>query len=143
MIRYAKRISPDSYAVVVGLGGDAAYYEERGFTPQDVEESPSGGWYLAGHVPPPVLTVADYDAAMEAHLKAEREARGYTSREPSDYAGSSVARWAQDAADWISHRDAVMIYALGVINHYTETGEAPTLDEFKAALPAIEWTINE
>ena len=97
----------------------------------------------AADPPPPTLTVDDYDRAMEEHLKAEREARGYTSREPSDYAGSAVTRWAQDAADWIAHRDAVMLYALGVINHYRETGEAPSLEEFKAALPVIEWTENE
>ena len=90
-----------------------------------------------------VTTAADYDRAMEDHLRREREERGYTTREPSDYAGSSVARWAQDAADWIAHRDAVMLYGLAVIDHYEETGEAPTLEEFKAALPVIQWTNNE
>lgn len=90
----------------------------------------------------PLPTPKDYDDAMEAHLKAEREARGYTLREPSDYAGSTVPRWAQDAQDWIIHRDAVMNYALEVMNHYAETGEAPTLEEFKAALPVITWTYN-
>lgn len=91
--------------------------------------------------PQPVL--ADYDKAMEAHLLAERSARGYTLREPSDYKDSSVPRWAQDALDWIAHRDAVMLYGLEVMNHYAETGEAPTLEEFKAALPVIEWTLKE
>jgi len=75
--------------------------------------------------PPP--TVADYDKAMEDHLAAERAARGYTIREPSDYKDSSVERWNQDAIDWISHRDAVMLYGLEVMNHYAETGEAPSL----------------
>jgi len=93
--------------------------------------------------PDPVITADTYDQAMEAHLQAEREARGYTSREPSDYKGSSVARWAQDAEDWISHRDAVMLYGLEVMNHYAETGEAPTLEEFKAALPVIHWTLED
>ena len=90
----------------------------------------------------PLPTVADYDKAMEDHLLEERTARGYTLREPSDYAGSSVRRWAQDAQDWIAHRDAVMLYGLEVMNHYAETGEAPTLEEFKAALPVIEWTLE-
>ena len=94
--------------------------------------------HLVVSEPPP--TLADYDAAMEAHLKAEREARGYTLREPSDYAGSSVERWAQDAADWIAHRDAVMLYALDVLNHVEAGDPAPTLDEFKNALPVIEWS---
>ena len=51
--------------------------------------------------PPP--TVADYDKAMEDHLLAERSARGYTTREPSDYKDSTVPRWAQDASDWIAN----------------------------------------
>lgn len=95
-------------------------------------------WVL--YTPPPKLE--DYDKALEDHLKKERIARGYTTREPSDYAGSSVPRWAQDAADWIAHRDEVMLYALEIENHYIETGEGPTLEEFKARLPRIIWTIN-
>ena len=91
--------------------------------------------------PPP--TVADYDKAMEDHLLAERSARGYTTREPSDYKDSTVPRWAQDASDWIAHRDAVMLYGLEVMNHYEETGEAPTIEEFKAALPVIVWSFTE
>ena len=91
--------------------------------------------------PPP--TLADYDKAVEDHLLAERTERGYTSREPSDYAGSSVPRWAQDATDWIAHRDAVMLYALEVMNRYSETGEAPSLADFRSALPSITWTFGE
>ena len=91
----------------------------------------------------PLPTVADYDKAMEAHLLAERTARGYTSREPSDYAGSSVPRWAQDAVDWIAHRDAVMLYGLEVQNRYAESGSAPALEEFREALPKIRWSFKE
>jgi len=91
----------------------------------------------------PPVTVEDYDHAMEDHLRREREERGYTTREPSDYKDSAITRWAQDAADWIAHRDAVMLYALDVINRYHETGVAPSLEEFRAALPRIEWTINQ
>lgn len=83
---------------------------------------------------------ADYDAAMEAHLRAERDARGYTDREPTDYALSSVPRFAQDARDWAAHRDAVMLYGLEIINRFIETGTAPTLAEFKDGLPVIKWT---
>lgn len=83
---------------------------------------------------------ADYDAAMEAHLRAERDARGYTDREPTDYLQSGVQRWRQDALDWVLHRDSVMLYGLSVINRFIETGAAPTLAEFKAGLPVIKWT---
>lgn len=90
----------------------------------------------------PLPTLADYDAAMEAHLRAERVERGYTTREPDAYINSQVPRWAQDARDWVAHRDAVMGYALDLINA-VERGERtpPTMAEFTAGLPRIEWTI--
>lgn len=92
--------------------------------------------------PPP--TLADFDAAMEQHLYEERAVRGYTTREPDAYLNSSVPRWAQDARDWVAHRDAVMGYALALINA-VDDGErdAPTLAEFRAGLPTIEWTYKE
>ena len=102
-----------------------------------------GDYFEVIAIPQPQVTLADYDFAVESHLKAERIARGYTEREPSDYAGSSVARWAQDAADWIAHRDAVMVYALEVLNAVKAGGEAPSLDDFKAALPKIAWTAQD
>lgn len=98
--------------------------------------------YIIKSMPQPDITLKDYDKVMEQHLLSERVARGYTNREPSDYANSAVERWAQDARDWIAHRDEVMLYALQVENHYQETGEAPTIEEFKAALPVIHWTIE-
>ena len=89
-------------------------------------------------------TLADFDAAMEQHLYEERAARGYTTREPDAYINSSVPRWAQDARDWVAHRDAVMAYALTLMNQ-VEDGErdAPTMAEFRAGLPTIEWTYTE
>ena len=89
------------------------------------------------------ITIQDYDRIMEDHLREERIARGYTLRQPSDYLGSNVQRWKQDAQDWIEHRDAVMLYGLGIMNTYKETGEAPSLEEFKNNLPVITWTYQE
>ena len=83
----------------------------------------------------------DYDAAMEAHLLATRVARGYTLREPSPtYDNSPNARWASDAADWKAFFTAVLEYGLAVQNEYAVTGKAPSLDEFKAGLPRMNWT---
>ena len=95
--------------------------------------------YEYGDPPPPTLD--DFDIAMEEHLRRERVARGYTTREPDSYLTSSNARWKQDAEDWVAHRDAVMEYALGLINA-VEAGEAaiPTMEEFTAGLPEIEWS---
>lgn len=90
------------------------------------------------------LSMADYDAAMEDHLRGEREGRGYTTREPDAYLTSQVPRWASDARDWVAHRDAVMGYALGLINAVRAgQREPPTVDEFVAGLPRITWTYVE
>ena len=92
----------------------------------------------------PAPTMADFDAAMEEHLTEERMERGYTTREPDVYLNSQVPRWASDARDWVAHRDAVMLYALEVMNA-VEAGmrEPPTMAEFKAGLPQIEWSYAE
>lgn len=111
----------------------------------DGYELQSGMWirkYRYEDAPAP--TLADFDAAMEEHLRTEREARGYTTREPDVYLNSQVPRWAQDARDWIAHRDAVMLYALEIMNAVKfNMREPPTLEEFKAGLPVIEWSYAE
>ena len=90
-----------------------------------------------------LISVADYDRAMEDHLLATRVARGYTLREPSPtYDNSPNARWASDAADWKAFFTAVMEYGLAVQNEYAATGKAPSLEEFKAGLPVIEWSVK-
>ncbi len=95
------------------------------------------GGLVLEEIPP---TLADYDRAMEAHLTSARVARGYTAREPDCYANSSNPRWKQDAADWIAFRDSVMEYGLAVMNEYSATGKAPTLEDFKKGLPVIKWS---
>ena len=92
----------------------------------------------------PAPTLEAFDFAMEEHLTAERMERGYTTREPDSYLTSSVPRWAQDARDWVAHRDAVMEYALGIMNAVKAGArEPPTVAEFKAGLPQIEWSCAE
>ena len=107
-----------------------------------VEDNQLVAKYTYEDLPPP--TLEDFDNAMEQHLKAERDERGYTTREPDSYLTSSMDRWAQDARDWVAHRDAVMEYALGLINA-VESGERepPTMEEFVAGLPKIVWTYTE
>ena len=98
-------------------------------------------WVLVD-VPQP--TLADFDAAMEDHLVQERSARGYTTREPTAYLTSGNARWASDARDWVAHVDAVMAYALELINDVqARTIPQPTLAEFRASLPRITWSYQE
>lgn len=98
------------------------------------------GW--VSDQPEKPVTADDYDAAMEAHIAAARIARGYTTREPDAYLNSRNERWAMDAMDYIAFRDAVMEYGLMVQNEFVKTGKAPSLDDFKAGLPQIEWTFR-
>lgn len=96
------------------------------------------------YVDAPLPTLDEYDSAMEDHLYQERSARGYTTREPDAYLSSANPRWAQDARDWVAHRDAVMAYALTLINGVQSgTIVQPTLAEFRASLPRITWSYQE
>lgn len=117
---------------------------DEGYTATlDGYEAQDGKWVKLWKVEPIVYTPDDYDNAMEDYIREVRIARGYTTREPDDYFGSSNPRWAQDAKDWVAFRDAVMTYALDVINTYAKTGNAPTLAEFKAGFPKMVWTYQE
>ena len=90
-----------------------------------------------------LISVSDYERVMEDHLLVTRVARGYTLREPSPtYDNSPNARWASDAADWKAFFTAVMEYGLAVQNEYAATGKAPSLEEFKAGLPQMKWSIE-
>lgn len=95
--------------------------------------------------PPPAATEiqATYDRAMEDYLKSVRVARGYTLREPSDYVGSNVPRWAADAADWIAFRDEVLLYGLGILNSALSGAELPSLEDFISGMPVITWSYTE
>lgn len=95
------------------------------------------------YIDAPAPSVEDYDAAMEEHLREEREERGYTTREPDAYLDSEVPRWAADARDWVAHRDAVMLYALDILNAVERGESAPSLADFRAGLPCITWSFAE
>lgn len=124
-------------------GEIAAKFGLDRMTEKEIVYGYDGKLYIEGEEPERPSTFKDYDNAMEAHLDAEKSERGYTKREPSDYRGSSNPRWAQDADDWISHRDAVMEYGLDIENKAKRGETVPTLDEFKANLPKIVWTYQD
>ena len=87
-------------------------------------------------------SVEEYDQVMEDYITQTRMERGYTTREPSAYANSSVPRFAQDAKDWQKFLDETMLYGMKVRDEYASTGIAPTIDEFKENLPKIVWTYD-
>lgn len=93
--------------------------------------------------PEPVYTYDDYNRAMEDYIYSVRFQRGYDEREPSFYIHSSNPRWKSDAQDWVAFIDAIMTYALPVLNKYKNNEEVPTLAEFKAGFPKMVWTYQE
>lgn len=145
---YVANPSADDYASIM-----AYPRSEESFLPPTVDDEhravpdgycvTDGKWVKMWRVEPIVYTADDYDAAMEDYLREVRFERGYTTREPDDYFGSSNPRWEADARDWVAFRDAVMTYALDIINTYAATGNAPTLAEFKAGFPKMEWSLND
>ena len=131
---------------IISCTKDPGIAERYGFdreTDREIVHGYNGKLYFEGEAPERPVTFDDYDRAMEAHLDAEKAERGYTKREPSDYKDSSNPRWAQDAVDWIAHRDEVMAYGLEVENKAKRGEPVPTLDEFKTALPRIVWTFAD
>ena len=156
--RYAKiieRTGKQHLAFAVG-GKDEAWYEKRGFLEYGgVEPVRLHGRKTVAIVPVVIggkiihariykdMSPHDYDVVMENYITEVRCARGYTLREPSSYEDSAEPRWRSDAADWPPFLDAVMLYGLKVQNEYTATGKAPTIAEFVAGLPKMEWSYKE
>lgn len=92
------------------------------------------------------ITMQDYDAIMQQYIMSVRYARGYTSRQPTDYLNSSTPRWKQDALDFIAFRDKCLQFGQSVINNYQTTGIVPSLEQFEKNLKqtcVCIWTYNE
>lgn len=134
----------DEKRVVQAIHEDSVMLPETAYPRWTLVQMESG-YRLGDTLPEKQLTVGDYDQAMEAYIAKVRIDRGYTLREPSNFTDSRNARWAQDAVDFILFRDQVLEYGQEVMNHYTSTGEAPTLEAFKLALSMIkcEWSYTE
>lgn len=64
MIKYAKIENETTKSCIVGLGNNAAAYQARGMTLQEVEQGPDGNWYLSGFAP--VAPPPDYQDLRRA-----------------------------------------------------------------------------
>ena len=92
------------------------------------------------------ISMQDYDALLENYIFETRYARGYTSRQPTDYINSSTPRWKQDALDFIAFRDKCLQFGQSIINNYQTTGIVPSLEQFEKQLKqtcVCIWTYNE
>ena len=96
--------------------------------------------------PQKTITLLDYDAIMQQYITETRYARGYTTRQPTDYLNSNTPRWKQDALDFIAFRDKCLQFGQSVINNYQATGIVPSLEQFEKNLKqtcVCIWTYNE
>lgn len=90
-------------------------------------------------VPPP--TLADFQAAIDAHVDAVAGQRNYSSGTScASYAASTVPQWQGEATTFIAWRDGVWAYAYAELDR-VETGQrpAPAVTDFVAELPTIVW----
>lgn len=144
-IENGKLVSPPTFDKMTGTSNchlNTNWLVENGYT-QWTDEQIQNFYNDDKSTSEPILiTAQDYDDAMEEHLLRQREARGYTLREPSDYKDDPYERFAQDALDWIAYRSQIMVYCLQIQNDYLEGKPIPSLSEFKRNLPDIVWTIK-
>lgn len=101
----------------------------------------SGDFVPPDPLPPEPPTVAEYQAAIEAYVDATAVARQYRDAiSLASYANSTVPGWATEAGIFVAWRDAVWQYAYGQLE-LVQAGsrDVPTVAEFIAELPAIEW----
>lgn len=88
-------------------------------------------------------TIEDYRIAIQAHVDAVAVGRLYDSAVSlASYATSTNPAWADEAAAFIAWRDEVWIFAYAELAKVTADPpqrEQPTVEDFIAELPGIEW----
>lgn len=84
---------------------------------------------------------SDYEARVQGHIDITARSRGYRSGDAlATYVSSAIPTWNAEAQAFIIWRDSVWVYA------HTELAKVlaaertqPTLADFIAELPAMEW----
>lgn len=86
-------------------------------------------------------TVADYAAAIEAHIDTVAKGRAYSGAVSlASYLASTNPQWAAEAQAFVAWRGAVWIYAYAEMDKVLSAQRPqPTIPELIAELPAITW----
>lgn len=89
------------------------------------------------------VTLADYVAAIEAHIEATASAKAYSGAVSlAIYVNSTVPQWAAEAAAFVAWRDGVWSYAYAeMAKVQAGTRSQPTVAELVAELPSIGWPV--
>lgn len=84
--------------------------------------------------------LAAYKAAFDAHLDAVAQERQYDNRLTiPDYIASTNPQWAAEAQAYIAWRDQALVSMFGQWSAVEAGGDPPSIEDFIAELPAIEW----
>lgn len=93
---------------------------------------------------PLVPAIDDYKAAFDAHLDSVAQSKSYDNRVTiATYASSTNPVWAAEAQAFIEWRDAALASMFAQLAVVQAGGDAPTIAQFVAALPAIVWPSAE
>lgn len=102
-------------------------------------------WQAEGNViepwSPPAPTREDFRFAIQAHVDAVAQAHDYNDGNAlAGYANSTNPLWAAQSGAFIAWRDAVWEHAHAELDNVTAGVRAtPTVADFVAELPVIEW----
>ncbi len=115
-------------------------------------EAPQGcqpGWVLIDGQwqpqPLPNLTkeqlINDYQQSLQDHIDIKAQEKDYLDGNScASYANSTISEWSNQAHIFIAWRDACWQYAYVVLNNYRDNVEnSPSIDEFIANAPTINW----
>ena len=85
--------------------------------------------------------MASFQSAIQTHVDQAAVAKLYNDGNAlAGYVNSTVPQWSSEAQAFVAWRDAVWLYAYAELDK-VQTGQrpVPTVDEFLAELPEIEW----
>lgn len=161
MNAYAKVIDEETKACIVGLGNPdgvfskreelrtdeetgeeyyetvtvtvGEYYTSQGMTLQDVEQSETGGWYLAGYAPQKPLAERREEAYSELWSNYKAHQTKYVDAEDLTLATTCAAYGSEKGK-------AVQMWVMGLWARYYEVKDAVAAAETAEALAAIDLT---
>ena len=106
------------------------------WTPLEIE--PPASMPVLGRAPLPMM--ADYQAAITAHVNATAAQRGYESAVScASYIASTIPIYAAEAAAFVPWRDAVWVAVTAALAAVQQGAQPPTIAALIESLPAIQW----
>ena len=156
MEKYAIIVDKATGLVNVGMGDYSkkfddkttlgTWYKSQGMTLMNVEKGYDGSWYLADKVPAkPAPTTEEilkgYEDAVQAHLDATAQSRGYDNTYTClSYIASTDEIWHRESNAFNAWRDRVWRKCHEIMNSVLAGATPqPTVEELIAQLPVIDW----